>query len=99
MKLGLEHIGMRIRYEGNAGYLRLTGFRQEVGSKEHRLITDSHDGHAPTNGDGIGWFNDAMWQILPDGVEDFDFTRFGCNRQHVEDLVKVLDARYVHKEK
>ena len=29
----------------------------------------------------------------------FNFARFGCNENHVRDLIKVLDERYVHKEK
>lgn len=99
MKLTLEHLGKKIQYPSKVGYLLLKGFKQERdGSENIRLITDAYNGHDAHNGDGVGWFNDSNWTLVTgEEISDsvgFDFNRFGCNRQHVVDLIRELDKRY-----
>ncbi len=102
MELTTKHIGKKVRKINclDYDYVVVTGIKSlsgdpylyGIGVKDSRVVGEFTPERA--NGRDING-----WELVDGASDAFDFARFGCNRQHVEDLMTFLDKRYVHKEK
>lgn len=98
MRLTRSDIGKKVIWPGMSNQILYYILLDILDKSEHNLkmVVCFKDGH---------FKDDFLSQGQPDweyyyGEKDnnwFDFTRFGCNKKHVEDLITELDKRYILK--
>lgn len=90
MKLTPKDVGKLIRHEAWD-----SGMYTKV-----QFIGKSYIVGIEQNGSECTYENDDSWEYYKKPKKEwFDFKRFGCNVDHVRDLVEALDKRYKHKAK
>ena len=102
IEVNLDLIGKKVVYSNKSGYLLVKAIGQTFGGINTLIgeTTGSHKNYGYKTGEEYSVRSPGDFAYYEEGVDIFDFTRFGCNAQHVKELLKALDKRYtLNKEK
>lgn len=98
MKLTQEHIGIKVQAAG-WGNTWIIPLRIEGMEVKHYI--EKHAGgqlNEEKDGSIIITDGDNPWKLFDNPIQGiFDFSKFGCNEDHVRDLIKILDKRYARR--
>jgi hypothetical protein len=93
MKLGPEHIGKKVVYQNQLGYLLVKKFECNEGGDVlvYGETTEEHKSRGVIEGKAYYSWDNNHWTFYNDtSLFDSIFKKFGCNEQYVKELVTAI---------